>query len=370
MITAGGDASRKGKGYRCTASKSCKLMELFGFTKARRRRAVAKRSGITPSSGTSPPLGEGPGKRRPSWMVLPARRIRIGATGAPCRVSERLSSLAITMRLGSGRSLEFPAGYPARFTWSNSPSGFPLVSTLGDPFPKNLFQERPEGGSHYDGPPVGDCLHPATWATSQRSKRRGKKKGRPSYRLRDAFADQWVWIAQLGMFGHRQGLVSMLDAATWNAKTGGFRTWRGWRIYFIEVRVDEVEGVDYLPGVPERLVQGPGQKLAYNLYVDSGVPAAPDICAEPWLEFVAYLVPNERERGEVLRWIATLLARPKIRMGYSLLMVSERQGVGKSLLGTILADCVGRNNASSPGISDIMSDFNAWSAQSPIGRCS
>ena len=49
-------------------------------------------------------------------------------------------------------------------------------------------------------------------------------------------------------------------------------------------------------------------------------------------------------------------------MGYSLLMVSERQGVGKSLLGTILADCIGRSNASSPRVSDILSDFNGWAA--------
>ena len=263
----------------------------------------------------------------------------IGKRAVP-RISRRLSCPAYLVQ------------FPERF-----PPGF----DLGDPFPKTLFQERPEGGSHYDGPPVGDCLHPATWATSQIEKE-GKKKGRPSYRLRDAFADQWVWIAQLGMFGHRQGLVSMLDAATWNAKNRRFSDVARLEDLFHRSRVDEVEGVDYLPGVPERLVQGPGQKLAYNLYVDSGATAAPDICAEPWLEFVAYLVPNERERGEVLRWIATLLARPKTRMGYSLLMVSERQGVGKSLLGTILADCVGRNNASSPGISDIMSDFNAWSA--------
>ena len=162
---------------------------------------------------------------------------------------------------------------------------------MGDPFPKNLFQERPEGGSHYDGPPVADCLHPATWAT-QKVEKEGKKKGRPSYRLRDAFADQWIWIAQLGMFGHRQGLVSMLDAATWNAKNRRFSDVARLEDLFHRSRVDEVEGVDYLPGVPERLVQGPGQKLAYNLYVDSGATAAPDICAEPWLEFLDYLIPD------------------------------------------------------------------------------
>ena len=154
-------------------------------------------------------------------------------------------------------------------------------------------------------------------------------------------------------------------------KTGGFRTWRGWRIYFIEAASMRSKAWIICLEFPNGWFRVPDRSWLITCTVDTGAtPADPDICAEPWLEFVAYLVPNERERGEVLRWVATLLSKPEVRMGYSLLMVSERQGVGKSLLGTILADCVGRSNASSPGISDIMSDFNAVVGKSPIGRCS
>jgi hypothetical protein len=57
--------------------------------------------------------------------------------------------------------------------------------------------------------------------------------------------------------------------------------------------------------------------------------------------------PVERQRLEVKRWIATLIARPAVKMRYGLLLVSETQGVGKTTLGHMLTEVIGRHNACS-----------------------
>jgi hypothetical protein len=66
----------------------------------------------------------------------------------------------------------------------------------------------------------------------------------------------------------------------------------------------------------------------------------------------------------VLRWCATLIARPDIRMGYALLLISETQGVGKGTLGEkILAPLVGMDNVSFPSEQELVdSAFNYWAA--------
>ena len=51
----------------------------------------------------------------------------------------------------------------------------------------------------------------------------------------------------------------------------------------------------------------------------------------PWLEFMAHLIPDDRDRLETMRWCATLVAT-EIKMTYALLLISETQGVGKSTL--------------------------------------
>jgi hypothetical protein len=102
---------------------------------------------------------------------------------------------------------------------------------------------------------------------------------------------------------------------------------------------------------------------AINLHTPSHIkPIAGN--PEPFLEFMEYMFPNPEERVEVLRWVATMVARPEIRMEYGLLLVSERQGVGKTTLGSsILAPLVGTQNVGYPTESQIVqSEFNGWLA--------
>jgi hypothetical protein len=62
------------------------------------------------------------------------------------------------------------------------------------------------------------------------------------------------------------------------------------------------------------------------------------------------------------RWVATLIAKPDVKMNYGLLLVSETQGVGKTTLGEkILAPLLGINNVSFPGEKEVVGNqFNTW----------
>jgi hypothetical protein len=87
--------------------------------------------------------------------------------------------------------------------------------------------------------------------------------------------------------------------------------------------------------------------------------------AKPFLDIMEQLIPDEAERTQLLRWCATLVARPEIKMHFGVLLISETQGVGKSTLGeAILAELVGLHNVSFPSESSIVdSSFNSWAAQ-------
>ena len=102
---------------------------------------------------------------------------------------------------------------------------------------------------------------------------------------------------------------------------------------------------------------------AVNLHTPTRIKARRGDVGQ-WMRFMDYLVVDERERHELMRWCATIIARPDIRMEYGTLMVSEHQGIGKTTLGSqILAPLVGIQNVGTPTENDIVnSDFNEWLA--------
>jgi len=72
--------------------------------------------------------------------------------------------------------------------------------------------------------------------------------------------------------------------------------------------------IAYRPDVPKRKVMSDGE-LALNLYRPSNIVArAGD--PQPFLDFMKFLIPDEKECYELLKWCATLVARPDIRMLY------------------------------------------------------
>jgi hypothetical protein len=103
-----------------------------------------------------------------------------------------------------------------------------------------------------------------------------------------------------------------------------------------------------------------GSNSAFNIWSEPRYKPVPGD-AGPWEEYIEHLIPREDDRLLFKRYLATLIARPDVRMFFGMLLVSETQGVGKSILGWTLRQLVGEGNFSSPRESDIVEGkYNNW----------
>jgi len=231
---------------------------------------------------------------------------------------------------------------------------FPASFDLADAFPKDMFAE-----GVYVGPSFHDCLHPATWMTDVIET---GKKGRPAIVLRDSARNQWTYAEENEMFVCTELPFMVHSEESLNSVLAPYSdTTSPAKLLKREVSA-HVRRFAYRPDLDKRLIFDRGHR-SINLHSPSPIePRAGD--AGPWLEYLAYLFPNEEERKTMEAWCATLIARPQVRIGYSILLISERQGIGKTTLSNaIMAPLVGYDNVSYPSESDIMSDFNDWMAR-------
>lgn len=225
----------------------------------------------------------------------------------------------------------------------------------------------------YSGPAFRDHVFPATWATDQVPNPSGK--GRPITVLRDAFAAEWVTVGRPAVFIHNLRPDQILDPKEFAHQIASFSKTSNVAPLLMKVESSKVSRLAYRPyrpssssldaANPRMQVDG---VMHFNVYRPSGIRPAKirnvEEAAKPFLDFMAHLIPDDGDRKETMRWIATLIARPEVRMRYALLLISETQGVGKSTLGSaILAPLLGEWNVSETNEKAIVdSPFNSWIA--------
>ena len=234
---------------------------------------------------------------------------------------------------------------------------FPPSFDLADAFPERMFK-RIGATRHYVGPSWRECLHPATWATDLIP----QPKGKPRAVLRDCFKQMWAYVENADAVVCTEMPEIMHSETTLNKVLAPFsHVADTCKLIYGSYRGRHVN-VCYRPDKTGLMITSGGSS-AINLHVPSTVRESPGD-AEPWEEFLRYMFVNEDEREWAARWCATLIARPDIRMGYGMLLVSEAQGIGKTTLGSfILAPLVGAHNVGYPAESSIVqSAFNGWLA--------
>lgn len=233
---------------------------------------------------------------------------------------------------------------------------FPSAWDMADSVPKSLYTS----GGRWKGPELSKLIHPATWATESIMGSNGK----PITVLRSEFQEEWFHSVTPETFVHRDWPCRPLVAKEFDNEVRPFsdveETSR-----LVKMDAASKTGVlKYNPALPAGIFVDDATGIRYiNTHMPSAVkPEHGD--PGPWLDFMARLVPDEADRKEALRWIATLVARPDIKMLYGMLMISETQGVGKGTLGEkILAPLVGDLNVSYPSEGEIVdSNYNYWLA--------
>jgi len=235
---------------------------------------------------------------------------------------------------------------------------FPVSFDLADPWPE---RKNWKINGQYRGPVFGDGLQSATWATEPRPRK--DNKGAQGYRIRSQFAAEWCYITNPSCFV-RQPMIpgEILNEDGFNNVVAPFSDVDNTARLMIKSLYSQVREIHYSPA-DQPGASGKGRLSSFNTFYPSLIKSKKgDV--QPFLDFMDYLIPVAKDRHELMRWCATLIASIETRMRYGVLLISGQQGVGKGTLGaTILANLVGRHNTSFPSETMLIdSKFNAWAA--------
>lgn len=252
------------------------------------------------------------------------------------------------------------ASYPIAVIAVRPDERFPPGFDHGDPFPPNLFHKTADGRDVYHGPSCRECMGPGTWATWLGTPR--EADGKPPVFLRKEFAQEWHMVAGEGdaIFINRFDRTRLLSESAFNTAVRPFSdTPRTADLFKQSAYPQHVKAIAYEPGDKEGVITIEGDRCINTWTSPRVQPANGD--PQPWLDFMEHLFPQGEDRLEVMRWCATLIACPRVRMLYGLMLSSAMQGVGKTTLCEILRVQVGEKNCSSPSAKSVVDgQFNSW----------
>jgi hypothetical protein len=232
---------------------------------------------------------------------------------------------------------------------------FPESWDIADPMPKKLFGKD----GRYLGPRLAELLSPATWATEKVPTGEGGK--REVTQIRSDFADEWLHCVRPAVFIHKEWPNELLTAAEFDNKVRPFSHATQTSALLMADGASKASVLRYDPREKSGVYVDGDNGHYINTHTPSRIVAQEGDCSL-WEDFIHSLVRDESDRQEVIRWCATLVCRPEVRMLYGMLMISEKQGIGKGTLGEkILAPLVGAANVSYPSEAEVVeSQFNYW----------
>ncbi len=228
---------------------------------------------------------------------------------------------------------------------------------IADPMPEGFFDK-----GKYNGPVLDSLIHPLTWATKEIPNPDGKK---PIYELTEAFGKSWVFCVKPKVFINILKPQSLFTEEEFNDNVRSVSDVKKTSDLLINKATSKVDCLMYDPGKPPGIYNwGTSSKdstIKFNTHVPPNIEPR-DGDDKPWVEYLAHMFPDPDDRHEVMRWVATMIARPDIKINYAMLLISEQQGVGKSTLASfVLAPLVGYNNVSYPEETTIVdSRFTTW----------
>jgi hypothetical protein len=244
---------------------------------------------------------------------------------------------------------EFSRHYKRRLEGIMFDRQFKSAWDCADELPISMFNNH-----HYIGKPMQDYLRPATWATEWVPEIK-------KFRLTRAFKEEWYHSIKPDAYVHCAWSNDIYTMKEFNSRVRSFSDVKETSELLKEDETSKQAFLAYSPA------QAPGPFVnEKSPWINTHV--APDIKPQPgdpapWLDFMTFLIPTERDRHETLRWCATLIARPNVRMRYSILLISETQGVGKNTLGDILTHLIGIRNVSFPSEDEIVNtNYNYWAS--------
>jgi len=232
-------------------------------------------------------------------------------------------------------------------------NSFPKSWDMADPLPRSMFSS----GGRWIGKQLRSYMKPATWATVQR-----KEERKIITSIKKDFAEEWSHCVNPDVYVHHEWSDKIYGPDQFNDVVSPYSDVTDTATLLRKTDACKQAVLQYEPGLPPGVYISNDDRFI-NTHKPSNIKAeAGDV--DKWTDFMKCLVPIMKDRQHLLRWCATLIARPEIKMHYGVLLISETQGVGKGTLGErILGPLVGVANVSQPSEHDIVdSAFNYWSA--------
>ncbi len=118
-----------------------------------------------------------------------------------------------------------------------------------------------------------------------------------------------------------------------------------------------INGLCLAPGAPEVLSNG-----ALNTWQGFSVESISGY-VEPFLDVLAYVVPNESERKYVLLWLARMIQKPGEKFHVALVIWSLEEGVGKGLVFETVGELFNPRHHKVVGNAVFDDQFNDWQSQ-------
>lgn len=235
---------------------------------------------------------------------------------------------------------------------------WPVHWDMADEMPPNLFS----AAGRYIGKQLDDLIRNCTWATDLIPPPPGSK-ARPSLVINRYFAEEWHHIRTPEVFVHESTPRHFLNEKEFNGWVRPYSDTEDTAKIFRRKDTVKATSLRYIPHVKGGMIKSARDEMFFNTHEAPIIKAEAGDC-RILEEYFVHTFPKLIDRNEVIRWAATLVCHPEIKMGYGLLLVSEMQGVGKSTLGSdILKPLVGEWNVSEPSEQTVVdTNFNGWCA--------
>ena len=245
------------------------------------------------------------------------------------------------------------------------PDGFGRGFDLADPIPERYYDEF----ENYTGPYFDECVKFATWLTDLEEFIDGGTKKNPKIKriikLRPHVRGLWAYIPHIQHWSFTRDIRETHKHLAFPQVIAGFHHGKPTFVIqkLLEHQKRRLTRLAYVPSLYSKVgesVISDGSGLVLNMYLPCRIRST-NGDATLFHKFMAHLIPNREERFELLKWMATIIAKPEVRMKYSVLLISDKKGVGKSTLGeSILRHLVGLHNSSIANEKTILSGFNSW----------
>lgn len=233
---------------------------------------------------------------------------------------------------------------------------FPVGWDLADNMPLAFTRK-----GRFVGPQMQEFLMPATRATELIDNPAGK--GRKVAIIKRDFMEEWLHCVSPEVFVHRDWPDKIWPTSEFDNKVSPLSDADTTSRLLRKDLASKSAILKYSPALPPGIYGSDDSERYINTHKPGLIKCE---CGDPgpWVDFMEHLIPDPKDRLELLRWVATLIARPEIKMLYGVLLISENQGIGKGTLGEkILAPLVGIPNVSFPSENDVVdSNYNYWLA--------